>query len=85
MTFLSTRCERRTIRRSTKTRADRRFTAERGENWLRKDDGESQAIYYWWRVLTGGEEYSVEQFTAPDGTFYTTETIKHPGSAPKQS
>ena len=66
MTFLSRNCERRTIKRSTKTRAERRFTAEHGESWLRKSDGDSQAIFYWWHMLTGGEDYSVEQFTAPD-------------------
>lgn len=82
MTFLSRTCERRTIKRSTKTRAARRFTAERGENWLRKTDGESQAICYWWHLLTGGDDYSVEQFTGPDGVLYSTDAVTHPSKLP---
>ena len=80
LTFLHQTCKPRRIPRSTKTRASRQYTAEHGENFIRKSDGASQAILYWWRLLTGGEEYTVEQFTGPDGTFYTTETVKHPSN-----
>jgi hypothetical protein len=82
MTFLSQTCHRKKLKRSTKGRPTRRFTAEHGENFIRKSDNESQAILYWWHLLTGGDDYSVEQFTGPDGIFYTTQTITHPSKLP---
>jgi len=85
LTFLRQTCYPRNIPRDTKDPANRRYTAERGVTFIRKNDGESQAIMYYWMTLDGAEDYRVEQFTAPEGTFYTTAdtiTIKHPSNLP---
>jgi hypothetical protein len=78
LAFLSMNCERRSIKRNTKCPAQRRYTAERGVTFLRKSDGGSQAIVYYWRTPDGDEDFRVPEFTAPDGTFYTTDVITHP-------
>jgi hypothetical protein len=80
LTFLRDTCHIKNIPRSTKTRADRRYTAERGVVFIEKSDGDSQAILYWSNLLAGGEDYSVQQFTSPDGTFYSTDIITHPSN-----
>jgi hypothetical protein len=80
LTFLRGACHTKNIPRGTRARADRRYTAERGVIFIKKSDGGSQAILYWWNLLTGGEDYCVQQFTGPDGTFYTTDIIKHPST-----
>lgn len=79
LALLSQTCTLRNIRRNTKALANRKYTAERGVTFIKKNDGNSQAIMYYWRTLDGGEDYRIEQFTAPDGTFHTTvDTITHP-------
>jgi len=80
LAFLSRTCKRRNIKRNTKPLSNRKYTAVRGVNFLRKSDGGSQAILYYWRTPDGGEDYKVPQFTAPDGTFYTTDIIRHPSN-----
>lgn len=78
LAFLSKTCKPRNIKRNTKCQANRKYTAERGVNFLRKSDGGSQAILYYWRTPEGGEDYRVLQFTAPDGTFHATDLVQHP-------
>ena len=78
LAFLRETCKPHKIHRSTKCLADRKYTAEHGENFIRNSDGNSQAILYWCRTPEGGEDYRVAQFTTPDGKFYSTDTIKHP-------
>jgi len=75
---LSATCNRRNIKRSTNSLAQRKYTAERGVKFLRKTDGQCQAILYFWRTPDGGEDYRIVSFTAPDGTFYSTDIITHP-------
>jgi hypothetical protein len=80
--FLKKTCKPHKIKLDTKTRADRRYTSLHAENWLRNSDGGSQAIMCWWRTLDGGEDYIIEQFTAPDGDFHSID-IQHPSKFSK--
>ncbi len=83
LSFLSQTCRPRNIKRNTRSSAQRKHTAERGVNFLRKLDGGSQAIVYYWRSPDGSEDYRVPEFTAPDNTFYATDIITHPSRLSK--
>ncbi len=76
--FLKKTCKPHKIKIDTKPLANRKYTSERAENFLRKSDGKNQAIMYYRRTRDGGEKFRIEQFTAPDGKFYSVDTVKHP-------
>jgi hypothetical protein len=80
LAFLSKTCKPRNVKRKAKSSAKRPYRAERGVTFVRKSDGESQAVLYFWKTPDGEEHFRVQGFTAPDGTFYNTDLITHPSN-----
>jgi len=78
LAFLSKTCKQRNVKRKTRSSTKHPYRAERGVTFLRRIDGESQAVLYFWKTPDGEEHFRVPEFTAPDGTFYTTDLITHP-------
>lgn len=50
----------------------------RAESFIRNVDDRCMAIIHWRKNLLDEEEMKVEQFEAPDGTWYVVDTVRHP-------
>lgn len=90
LNYLDATCSRRNIPAAITSalivQQNQQYTRWRGVNFVRRDTQESQAIVYWRNTIGGDEEYTVEQFTAPDGTFYAVDdTLQVAGSGAKLS
>jgi hypothetical protein len=50
----------------------------RGESFIRTGNNVCMAIIHWRENLVDQVQMKVEQFEAPDGTWYVIDTVKHP-------
>src|ERR1035437_3457959 len=62
---------------SGKKRHDRKWDWK-VESFIRKSDETCMAIIHWRLTVTGSEEREIQQFEAPDGTWYSVDSVKHP-------